>query len=136
MKKLIFCITMLLVAFIFSCSVKPAIEQTIDNNLLVKVAVAEVLYKNPTWKPEVNKICLALLSYDEAKTIDDLEKKAYDEINKLDVSPATKTLAQELLIGISTGIKADFQRQNIIDINTQLLKTVDFIIWLEAATKN
>lgn len=130
-------ILMVILMFLLSsCSAVNNVQETFDSNLIVKVAVAEVLYKNPAWKSEVNKITNTLLATDESNSsFALLEEQTKMEIDKLDVSPGTKVLAYELLTGISAGIQADLKQRGIINRKQQIVQVFDFIRWLEAYTR-
>lgn len=142
MKKISLCLVSIIfvLSFVVACSsTQQSIKYTIDTNLVVKIAVAEVMYRNPAWKNEANKISNLILAYNDGTNdigFVDLENKARSEIEKLDTSPGTKVLAQELVTAISAGIQADLKQKGIVDEKIKLAKTIEFIRWFEIATRS
>jgi hypothetical protein len=104
--------------------------------LVAKAALAEVLYRNPEWREEANRIAKGILVAEQGlTTIDAIEGQARDEIAKLDATPATKVLANEVITAVAAGLREDFRLRGVDAAPEQVAQVIEFIEWVEQNTR-
>lgn len=126
----------LALTLLVGCAVGNKVKEVmLANDLLVKAVFAEVIHKNPSWKPEANKIANALLAAPQGSKLEYYQDKAIAEIYAKDMSIETKLLAEQVVIAVGAGLKEEFKRREISSELLQSEKVRSFIEWVELVTR-